>query len=85
MTLQDAIKSGKRFKRTLYEYYIHRTDTIGFTVTEVLADDWEIEEVKLTFTQHELAEAISICRQSPLLHNSIHLAECIFKLASGKY
>ncbi len=62
MRIQEAILSGKRFRRpgrgwhnpmpsALYETVLTRLD--------VLADDWEIEEKSVTITEQTLLRAFS--------------------------
>ena len=60
MNLIEAIKSGKRFKRKAYSKFHKCDDTCseGFTRTEVLADDWEIENEKIEITKDQLKNAI---------------------------
>lgn len=60
MTIQEAIRSGKRFKRKECSF-LHKCGSnclITFTRQEVLADDWEIEQpesqkVTITLTLNE--------------------------------
>lgn len=42
MTIQEAISSGKKYRRKGEEYWINRSVT-GFPIADILADDWEIE------------------------------------------
>lgn len=62
MTIYEAAKSGKRFRRTSWhadsdpEYYdIHDVDRI-YTRHEVLANDWVIEEPTITITRTQFLE-----------------------------
>ena len=44
MTIQEAIKSGKKFKRKYMDYWITEDPKqIAFSCSDILADDWEIE------------------------------------------
>lgn len=44
MTLQEALESGRRFKRTGDNFYNYSTDC--FQATDILATDWELEPLK---------------------------------------
>lgn len=44
MTIIEALKSGKPFKRKIGKYWYKPNDTAVFTPIEVLAEDWEIQE-----------------------------------------
>ncbi len=74
MTLIEAVKSGKRFRRTpgkcphvsldeictCREWYENRNDRgyrLLFKPTDILADDWEIEEARVTITRADLERA----------------------------
>lgn len=59
MTLQEAIKSGKRFKRPYWNTW-HDRSSIGRTyicAVSILADDWEIEEKKVEVSRHDIDAA----------------------------
>lgn len=69
MTLQEAIKSGKRFKRAGGEYfysngkYLLDMEDINalhgtLNLEDILADDWEIEEEKLELTAGQIREVL---------------------------
>jgi len=61
MNIIEAIKSKQRFRRPNWpknSWQINREDISSFyTQTDILADDWEIEEKKIdiTFTQLQAA------------------------------
>ena len=70
MTIIEAIKSGKRFRRTSekgwLEYYdgkIHLKgevlgcDNLSLCATDILADDWEVEEQKVEINRLALCSA----------------------------
>jgi hypothetical protein len=63
MTIIEAIKSGKRFRRknqqTYYNKFGHWDAPIGwiFSADDVLADDWEVEEKKVEITKAQLSAA----------------------------
>lgn len=72
MKLEEAIKSGKPFRRLDCDSYIE-CDSYGMfswsngfmgivrlDKEDVLADDWEIEEEKLELTKEEIKEAYII-------------------------
>jgi hypothetical protein len=54
MTIQDAIKSGKPFKRSYWKIYLEKKDVFIYAeyscavvcldAEEILADDWEIKQ-----------------------------------------
>lgn len=56
MTIQEAINSGKRFKRPCFTYFISRDSVGGLmfenledytpSVASLLASDWEVEPLK---------------------------------------
>jgi len=56
----EAIKSGKPSRRKFWpkeEFININQDYITFHITDLLADDWEIDEPKITITRSQLAEA----------------------------
>lgn len=60
MNIIEAIKSGKRFARRNEEcFFPYNADRISanerknFSIDDVLADDWEVEEKKITITKSE--------------------------------
>jgi len=61
MTLTEAIKSGKRFTRKGWVGYYDPTETADeaelFSARDVLADDWEVEQIKVTITRSQLIDA----------------------------
>lgn len=77
MTLQEAIKSGKRFKRLCetprswrttgrygIQYSTERIDIV-LSTDDILAEDWEVEEKKIEITKSQLLKAIDV-----LLHKA---------------
>lgn len=61
MTLQEAIKSGLEFKRPGHAFWLNNnTDRYlcFYTREDVLADDWEIKEEKITITKSQLLKAL---------------------------
>jgi hypothetical protein len=60
MTLQEAIKSGKRFRRHIMfkgEWYSNPCQHGTFDYADILADDWEIESTPVTITKEQFYEA----------------------------
>lgn len=60
MTLQEAIKSGKPFKRRNWPHYRANTDQIALRNVDILADDWEIEEEKIKLSRLDIDRALKI-------------------------
>jgi hypothetical protein len=79
MTLIEAIKSGKRFKRECFQEFLSmKHEKISFengidltfvTLREkdYLADDWILEEKEITITESQLEDVI---KQSLIKHGS---------------
>lgn len=67
MTIQEAIRSGKRFKRPEGTVWWSAHTTAPFTSTHTLilnscdlfATDWEVEEERIEITQQDLALAVA--------------------------
>jgi len=55
MTLIEAIKSGRRFKRGPSGAWMTAGDC--FTVDQMLDERWELESVRVTITKETLAAA----------------------------
>lgn len=85
MTLIEAIKSGRPFRRTSYSHRgslgawleirkVPRGDTVlwieqdqsegAFSVDDVLANDWEIQEPTVTITRTQFWKAVESVRAS---------------------
>lgn len=65
MTIQEAIKSGKKIKRPIHAKYtrlIERLKDKGLNVADILANDWEVEEEKFEVTQAEIAKMVGELR-----------------------
>lgn len=56
MRIQDAIKSGRPFKRK-GSLLVYRTDVVNLTTADILAEDWVIEEQRITISQSEYFNA----------------------------
>jgi hypothetical protein len=72
MTLQEAIQTGKRFKRGKDTYW-HRCmfgrETFLFSKEDISAMDWEVEIKKVTITKADLMRAFSrIMQNSEYFH-----------------
>jgi hypothetical protein len=59
MTLIEAIKTGKRFRRkgSIGYYEPKLLPNTYFIVDEVLADDWEVEPTPITITREQFDAA----------------------------
>ena len=55
MDLISAVKSGKRFKRK--QILCWTSSALTVDREDILADDWEIEEEKITITKEEFKRA----------------------------
>lgn len=65
MNLIDAIKSGRPFRRQLWgnvgeeKTWIHNAQHTLYGTNDVLADDWETLEPKVTITRSQFWEAVA--------------------------
>lgn len=67
MNLIEAIKSGKRFRRSSWTHPVwlesHTEDKLNHSldlqIESVIADDWEVEEVQVTITREQFDKAWS--------------------------
>jgi hypothetical protein len=60
MTLIEAIKSGKKFKRAMHTpimWVSANPVRLTLDVRDILADDWEVEEKKVTITRADFDSA----------------------------
>jgi hypothetical protein len=61
MNIIEATKSGKKMRRKGWEAYWNTND-LSYTREDLLADDWEVEQVPVSITQeqffHAFAEAL---------------------------
>lgn len=67
MTIIEAIKSGRRLRRKDKPSFITIDSpdapgyyTITLEINDLLADDWEIEEEKVTVTREQVALAMGL-------------------------
>lgn len=71
MTIIEAIKSGKLHKRKTQREWCHprsskNETSIAYSIEDILADDWEVEEEKATITAAQFQKALdaaSLSRQ----------------------
>lgn len=74
MTIIEAVKSGKRFRRQTWvedqwcsldegllfiEDSRTKTTSDRIHISEILADDWEVQEEKIEITKAQLANALN--------------------------
>ena len=62
MNIIEAIKSGKLHKRKINKEWCHAPSvtnqfSLAYSIEDILADDWEIEEVRVTITYSEFDAA----------------------------
>jgi hypothetical protein len=60
MNLIEAIKSGKLFRRKSQpnqDFWFRPMDSHSFTQDEILAEDWEVEEIEVTINKKEFHRA----------------------------
>ena len=59
MNLIEALRSGKRFKRSSRNDWLMPHINYEFTSLEVLAEDWEVEVKKVTITEEDFNKAVA--------------------------
>lgn len=92
MTIQEAIKNGKRFKRPCFPrqnwmyipkgcVQITRIDGVPYTldITDLLADDWEVEEEKIELTRTQFFKACELIPSSFDLDTQVYLSKHVKK------
>lgn len=60
MKLLEAVQSGRRFRRSMWSHWIqppHIADT-QVRIIDAIADDWEIDEARVTVTSRDIRELI---------------------------
>lgn len=70
MNIIEAIKSGKNFKRKNKPHFLlnKRGSSGPFSLEDILAEDWEVEEETVKVTKSQVVEAIQKgVPQGPLL------------------
>jgi hypothetical protein len=53
----EAVKSGKPFKRKKWDGWV-RDRYEGFTISDVMSEDWEIQERKIELTESQIRKAL---------------------------
>lgn len=86
MNLLEALKSGKKIRRKEYEFWIQPPKEYGlewlgkyWMHTEVLADDWEIEDEPLKITRKDFWNAYS-----KAMHDSLASSDIKFEYYCGE-
>jgi len=85
MNLIDAIKSGKRFRRSSWHALRDWVRPISnmclsIPVDDILADDWEIEQTSVTITRDQLLRAyIDAGKTDDVKHGRIDLIHATMK------
>ena len=59
MNIIEAIKSGKRFKRKSEIAWMSGDQLYNYVKADIIADDWEVEERKVTITRDQLYAALT--------------------------
>lgn len=82
MNIIEAIKSGKRFKRKAHFDYWPKPNRNShtFSLEELLADDWEVEEKQVTLTESDFESAAARASQSFSIYNPPHICEYLTQL-----
>ena len=60
MNILEALKSGKSVRRGNSGDFVPAY-LAPYTVTDILAEDWEVEEEKVEITKQQVEEASSAC------------------------
>ena len=61
MNIIEAVKSGKRIKRSMWSEFKHYENHYGAKYTareDILADDWEVEKGAVTITEKDFNFAV---------------------------
>lgn len=58
MTILDAVRSGKKFKRKGDALWFEPGYAAEFTVAQVLAEDWEIEEKTVEISRSQFMSVV---------------------------
>jgi hypothetical protein len=72
MNLIEAIKSGRRFRRSSWtsrDYYPTDSGWVNLPIEAVVADDWEVEEPTSTITLEQFDKAWSDALEIGLPNN----------------
>ena len=82
MNLIEAIKSGKPFRRTSWgsrQFIDPRSDRLDLPLDAIVADDWEVDEKKVTLTSTEFHEAWSNATRVVDRYDPIQLKAVLMK------
>ena len=71
MTLIEAVKSGKRFKRKDFELYYEPGSVCRYSYEDIVAEDWEIEEDVVTITKSKFYDAVAKVLKEQLLKKNV--------------
>ena len=76
MNIIEVFKSGKRFRRTSWEgnVWFKTSDIVPWSKSDILADDWEVEEIQVTITSKEFEAAWQRAMQKS------NTLECLVKI-----
>lgn len=87
MNLIEAIKSGKRFRRSSWTHPVwlesHTEDKLNHSldlqIESVIADDWEVEEKTVTVTSSQFDAALDGVNKKVYTssHSEVHICEYI--------
>jgi hypothetical protein len=82
MNIIEAVKSGKRFRRTSWEgnVWFKTSDIVPWSKSDILADDWEVEEKQVTITESQFEEALNRTSDKFNLYNPPHICEYLSQL-----
>lgn len=79
MTIQEAVKSGKKYKRAKNSDWLYPNTPYLVSLEGILATDWEIEEEKIELTRTQVIEAYRSTRRPDLQQLLDMLASLGFK------
>lgn len=58
MTLIEALKTGKKIRKKSSGLYVNKDyPSVQFTIDDVLADDWEVEQTPVPVTREQFDSA----------------------------
>lgn len=84
MNLIEAMKSGKRYRRKGETDWYDATDyyqELVFLTTQILADDWEVEEVRVSITRAVFFRAYADALKETGTTDTYHMGEVVHYLA----
>lgn len=82
MNIIEAIMSGKAFKRTIWtrDYVRPPFMSLNLPAEDLLAEDWEVEEKKVSLTEAEFEAAVNRTTNSFSMYNPPHICEYLSQL-----